>query len=117
MKSTAFQDAYFRFTQLLVTLENSPSFPKLDDVEGKLLHSIALATRSGQALLVGDIIFSNKLGSPATLHKRLGKLIEKDLIQYAEDTDARKKFLELTPKSQKYFNKLGECLLKASTLK
>ena len=117
MKSSTLQDAYFRFTQLLVTLENSPSFPKLDDVEGKLLHTIAIATRSGKLLLVGDLIFANKLGSPATLHRRLGKLIETELIQYAEDADARKKFLELTPKSQKYFNKLGECLMKASTTK
>jgi DNA-binding MarR family transcriptional regulator len=117
MKSSSLQDAYFRFARLLDTLEKAPGFPQLDDLERKLLHAIALTIREKKAPLVGDIIFNNEIGSPATLSRRLSNLHNKKLIQYAEDSDGRKKYLKLTPKSDKYFAMLGELLLAASSPK
>ena len=95
------------------TMEQGPSFPKLDDIERKLLNSIAEASLSGKPYLVSDVIFANSIGSPATLSRRLANLVDKELIVYASFGDNRKKFLELTPKSKKYFSKLGKLILLA----
>lgn len=114
-KRTTLQNAYFRFNKLMETLEQGPAFPRLDDIEKKLLDSIAEASYSGKPYLVSDIIFANDIASPATLSKRLSSLVEKDLIVYSIGDDSRKKFLELTPKSKRYFAKLEELILLASS--
>lgn len=96
-------------------MEQGPAFPKLDDIEKKLLNSIAEASLSGRPFLVSDVIFANNIGSPATLSRRLSSLVDKELIAYAIGDDSRKKFLELTPRSKKYFAKLDELILLASS--
>lgn len=111
---TTIQNAYFRFNKLMETMEQGPSFPKLDDLERKLLNSIAEASLSGKPFLISDVIFANSIGSPATLSRRLTNLVDKELIVYSSYDDNRKKFLELTPKSKKYFAKLNELVLQAS---
>ena len=114
MKASPFQEVYFRFVRLLQALESDSSFPMLDDIERSLLNLIALNANKDKALLVGDIIYLNKSASPATLHRRLSKLARADFIRYGSDPDGRKKYLELTPKSQDYFAKLGQCITSAS---
>ena len=114
-KKTSLQNAYFRFNKLMETMEQGPQFPKLDDLEKKLLDAIAEASYSGNPFLVSDVIFANQIGSPATLSRRLNSLAEKNLIVYSTGDDGRKKFLELTPKSKKYFAKLDELILLASS--
>ncbi len=114
-KRSTLQNAYFRFNKLMETLEQGPAFPKLDDIEKKLLDSIAEASYSGKPFLVSDVIFANQIGSPATLSRRLNSLVEKELIVYSIGDDSRKKFLELTPKSKKYFAKLEELILMAGS--
>ncbi len=114
-KRSTLQNAYFRFNKLMETLEQGPAFPKLDDIEKKLLDSIAEASYSGKPFLVSDVIFANQIGSPATLSRRLNSLVEKELIVYSIGADSRKKFLELTPKSKKYFAKLEELILMAGS--
>jgi DNA-binding MarR family transcriptional regulator len=114
-KKSTLQNAYFRFNKLMETMEQGPGFPKLDDIEKKLLDSIAEASYAGKPFLVSDVIFANQIGSPATLSRRLNSLVDKELIFYAIGSDSRKKFLELTPKSKKYFAKLEELILLASS--
>ncbi len=97
------------------TIEQGLAFPKLDDIEKKLLDSIAEASYAGKPFLVSDVIFANQIGSPATLSRRLNSLVEKELIVYSIGDDSRKKFLELTPKSKKYFAKLEELILIAGS--
>lgn len=113
MQSTLLSDAYLRFVRLLETLEGSPSFPKLDPIEKRLLEFIAIHEQDGKAILVGDVIYLNDIGSPATLHRRLQRLKNHDLVRYGEDIDGRKKYLELTPKAKDYCAKLGKCLMRA----
>jgi DNA-binding MarR family transcriptional regulator len=114
-KKSTLHNAYFRFNKLMETMEQGPGFPKLDDLEKKLLDSIAEASYAGKPFLVSDVIFANQIGSPATLSRRLNSLVDKELIFYAIGSDSRKKFLELTPKSKKYFAKLEELILLASS--
>ncbi|CAN1534127.1 hypothetical protein MCEREM21_01546 [Burkholderiaceae bacterium] len=114
-KKSTLQNAYFRFNKLMETMEQAPHFPKLDDLEKKLLDSIANASYAGKPFLISDVIFANQIGSPATLSRRLNSLVQKELIVYSIGDDSRKKFLELTPKSKKYFAKLDELIVLAST--
>lgn len=108
------QNAYFRFNKLMETMEQGPSFPKLDDIERKLLNSIAEASLSGKPYLISDVIFANSIGSPATLSRRITSLVDKELVVQVSFDDNRKKFLQLTPKAKKYFTKLNELILQAS---
>jgi DNA-binding MarR family transcriptional regulator len=56
-----------------------------------------------------------KIGSPATLQRRLVKLVQMDFIRYRSDVDGRKKYLELTPKAIDYIAKLGQCITAAAS--
>ena len=58
-RRTTLPNAYFRFNKLMETLEQGPAFPKLDDIEKKLLDSIAQASYAGKPFLVSDVIFAN----------------------------------------------------------
>jgi hypothetical protein len=111
VKPSPLQEAYFRFVRLLGALVGGLDFPVLDEVERRLLNFIAM---HATPLLVGDVIFFNRSASPATLNRRLSKLARAGFIRYGSDPDGRKKYLELTPKSQDYFAKLGQCITNAS---
>jgi hypothetical protein len=114
MKPSPFHAVYFRFVRLVEALEGGADFPALGEVERSLLNFIAMHAMLGKSLLVGDVIFLNRAASPATLNRRLSKLAREGFIRYGSDSDGRKKYLELTPKSQNYFTKLGRCISSAS---
>lgn len=116
MKSAFVLNAYLRFTRLLEALEGASKLVRLDDTEKKLLDLVAINYYYGKPLLVSQAIYLSKLGSPATLHRRLSNLQKEDYIRYADDIDGRKKYLELTPKSKDYFAGLGRCVIKAAKL-
>jgi DNA-binding Lrp family transcriptional regulator len=105
---------YLKFTQLLEGLEASLPFPRLDQVEKKLLEFIFAHEKQGKPLLVGDVIYVNAIASQATLHRRIVHLEKEGLIRYGADIDGRKKCIELTPKARDYWAKLGQCVLKAA---
>jgi len=112
----ALHNAYFRFNKLLEALEQGQQFPRLDDLEKKLLNLIAEASYDSKPFLVSDVIFSSSIGSPATLSRRLNSLAKKNLIVYMNGDDGRKKFLELTSKSKKYFTELEKLILLAGKM-
>ena len=73
-------------------LKQAFRLPPLDEVEQSLLNTIASQVAEGKpSLLVGDIIYSKQIGSPATLQRRLSKLAEMEFIRYGSDLDGRKK--------------------------
>lgn len=113
LKSSAITNAYLRFVRLIETLEGASELFQIDAVEKSLLEMIAIHYLEGKPLLVSEAIYLNKLGSPATLHRRLSNLQKYGLIRYGDDPDGRKKYLELTPKSRDYFSTLSKCIIKA----
>jgi hypothetical protein len=114
VKTSPLQEIYFQYVHLLAHLEGGVDFPKVDDIDRSLLNFIAMHAIQGKSLLVGDVIFLNRSASPATLNRRLSKLARAGFIRYGSDPDGRKKYLELTPKSQDYFARLGQCISSAS---
>jgi hypothetical protein len=109
-------ETYLDFVRNTAKLKEASKLPPLDEVEQSLLNTIASQVAEGKpSLLVGDIIYSKQIGSPATLQRRLSKLAEADFIRYGSDPDGRKKYLELTPKAIDYIAKLGQCITAAAS--
>ena len=107
-------ETYLRFVRLAAQLESQSKIPELDEIEKDLLNVIALHLSEDRSLLVSDVIYLKQIGSPATLHRRLSKLVTADLIRFSSDVDGRKKYIELAPKSIDYIARLGECIAAAS---
>ena len=114
MKQSLLGDAYFRFLRLLTILEISPTFPRLDSVDRRLLEFITINESVGRGPLVIEAIYLSDISSPATLHRRIAVLKKQELFRYGDDIDSRKKYLDLTPKAKSYFAELGTCILKSA---
>lgn len=104
-------NAYFRFLQLARAIENLPDTALMDANESALLEAVVLRWHEGQAMTVREAISLAELGSPATLHKRVTRLREKDMLAtYSEPGDRRAKFLVPTDKALEYFDHLGRSM-------
>jgi len=114
VKNKDLQEIYFRFLNLVRSVEELPSFPKLDATESELLNEVASKWKNGERLLVSDAIAKREIGSPATLHARLKQLRDKDMISYVIETDGRKKYIEPTESALKYFSLISNCMIEAT---
>ena len=107
-------DIYLRFLQLSEALRGLPTLPALDPLEEKILEVVARASQNKARLSVKDMMARSELGSPATLHGRIATMCDKGWIMLDETEDARRKQIELTQAALRHFDKLSECLLKAT---
>lgn len=108
-------DAYLRFLQLSRVMTQDTAEP-LGVNEKALLEAIAMAWNTGAPLSVREAISIERLGSPATLHKRLVALRTKGLVwDIAVNGDRRTKRLGPTEKALEYFDKLGKALVMQRT--
>jgi hypothetical protein len=99
--------AYLRFIGLSNALMGQSVY-SLSANQRALLEAIALAWHSGQPMSVREAISLSSLGSPATLHKRLGVLrTEGYLLETYVQGDKRTKWLGPSPKALKFFEKLS----------
>ena len=107
---------YLRFLQLSKAIQNLPDAPLLDANENALLEAIALRWFEQKPMTVREAIGLSNLGSPATLHKRITRLRNRDLVQtYSQADDKRAKFLVPTEKSLAMFNDYGKKMNAALT--
>jgi len=107
---------YLRFLQLAKAIQNLPDAPLLDANENALLEAIALRWFEQKPMTVREAIGLSKLGSPATLHKRITRLRNRDLVQtFSQTDDKRAKFLIPTEKSLAIFNDYGKKMNAALT--
>ena len=114
MKTKDLQEVYFRFLNLVRSIEDLPNFPKLDATENQLLNMVATQWKKGERLLVSDAIAMRQIGSPATLHARLKQLRDKEMINYVIETDGRKKYIEPTDVALRYFSQISDCMVQAA---
>ena len=110
--------SYIRFLKMIDTFDNIKSADQLDSIEESLLDHIALTMFKDQEMLVMDLIGLESLGSKATLHKRIKKLVIKGYIQLIIDTqDERKKNVVLTPKAYRYYERLSQLIDKVAKVR
>ncbi len=113
MTPTPSAEAYFRFLRLCAAIKQAPGHEQLDANHNALLESVALHCFMDQPLAVREAIDQAALGSPATLHKRLQRLIAQELITaQSTEQDRRTKHLVLTQKGLGHFAQLGAHLHK-----
>ena len=108
-KRTPTENAYLRFLQLAKAIQSLPDAPLLDANENALLEAIALRWFENKPMTVREAIGISQLGSPATLHKRITRLRNRDLVQtFNQPDDKRAKYLIPTDKSIAMFKEFGK---------
>jgi hypothetical protein len=109
-----FASAYLRFLQLAKVVQALPDGQEIDANELALLESVVLQWYENQPMTVREAIGLANLGSPATLHKRITRLREKDLLSTLnQEGDRRAKFLIPTERTLDYFQHLGRSMQQA----
>lgn len=109
-----FASAYLRFLQLAKVVQALPDGQDMDANEVALLESVVLRWYENQPMTVREAIGLADLGSPATLHKRITRLREKDMLTTLnQEGDRRAKFLTPTQRTLDYFNNLGQSMQQA----
>lgn len=111
---TPFASAYLRFLQLAKVIQALPSGMEMDANERALLQTVVLRWYENHPMTVREAIGLAELGSPATLHKRITRLREKDMLSTLNlEGDRRAKFLIPTERTLTYFNHLGQSMEQA----
>ncbi|MBM3398728.1 MAG: hypothetical protein FJY28_08845, partial [Betaproteobacteria bacterium] len=86
----------------------------MDANEEALLQAVVLYWFEERPMTVREAIGLTSLGSPATLHKRITRLREKDMLSTLSlAEDRRAKFLIPTRRTLDYFQNLGQSLQQA----
>jgi hypothetical protein len=109
-------NAYLRFLQLAKTIQKLPDAPLFDANEKALLEEIVLNWFEKNPMTVREAINLSALGSPATLHKRITRLRQRDfLMAFNQEDDKRAKFLIPTQKTLALFGDFGKKMNSALT--
>ena len=114
MKKLRPADIYLRFLQLAEAIRGLPSLPELDPLEERILSIVARAQQEQLRLSVRDMMSKHELGAPATVHARLKSMREKGWIMLSDTDDARRKQIELTQAALQHFDRLSQCMLRAT---
>ncbi len=103
--------AYLRFLQLARVIQALPAGMEMDANESALLQAVVLRWYENSPMTVREAIGLSALGSPATLHKRITRLREKDMLSTLnQEGDRRAKFLIPTPRTIEDFSHLGQSM-------
>ena len=109
--NSPFAAAYLRFLQLAKVIQALPDGLEMDANEKALLQAVVLRWYEGQPMTVREAIALDDLGSPATLHKRITRLREKEMLSTLNlEGDRRAKFLIPTQRTLDYFSHLGQSM-------
>jgi DNA-binding IclR family transcriptional regulator len=103
-----------RFLQLTEALRGLPSLPELDPLEERILALVARAQQDQERLSVRDMMSRSELAAPATVHTRLKSMRKKGWIMLTDTEDTRRKQIELTQAALQHFDRLSQCMLRAT---
>ena len=108
---------YFRFLQMVQSVNTLPAGVVLSPVEALLLEEIFLKEQAHQPLTVTEAIELKHLASPSTLHRKLIRLRTMALLNFEHhDKDQRTKYLVLTPTALAHFRALGQAMQKTMAM-
>ncbi len=107
------KSVYLSFVSIEHFLENSSKeMSSLDATEKYLLQIIVLNDHEGKALKITEAMSLRNIASPATIHRKLKKLINLGLIrQDFEGSDRRTKYLIPTSITLTYVDSVAKALV------
>jgi hypothetical protein len=109
--NSPFVSAYLRFLQLARVVQALPDGMEMDANESALLEAVVLRWYENTPMTVREAIGLSELGSPATLHKRITRLRQKEMLNTLNlEGDRRAKFLIPTERTLNYFSHLGQSM-------
>lgn len=109
--NSPFAAAYLRFLQLARVIQALPAGMEMDANESALLEAVVLRWYENSPMTVREAIGLTELGSPATLHKRITRLRQKEMLNTLnQEGDRRAKFLIPTERTLNYFSHLGQSM-------
>lgn len=109
---------YFRFLGLSRSLMPAFGNTLMSPSENQLLEEVAWRALENNAMSVREAIGLSHLGSPATLHKKLRRLRNLELLAVErKDHDRRSKYLIATPLALMYFERWGRAMQSALSAK
>ena len=106
---------YLRFLRIArdVDVQKTP-VKNIDSTALLLLNEIAVQHYDGKNITVTQAMLLTKIASPATVHRKLNKLIEVSLIeQVFEGKNRRTKYLIPTKEAESYFAKMSKAITNA----
>ena len=108
---------YLHFLTLLSVPGDFHELGEFDANHKALFESAVIHWSEGKPLSVLETISQAELGSPATLHKRLQRLIAQDFVKSeCTEADKRTKFISPTHKGIRYMEWVGDKLFKSLPL-
>jgi len=114
--NSPFASAYLRFLQLARVIQALPDGMEMDANESALLEAVVLRWYENTPMTVREAIGLTTLGSPATLHKRITRLRQKEMLNTLNlEGDRRAKFLIPTDRTLEYFSHLGQSMQRVQT--
>lgn len=114
MHKSSYTNSYLQFLSLSHSDAYSHNGKQLDANHTALLETVALKWSHGQPLSVRQAIEQAHLGSPATLHKRLRRLIAHGFLSaHVVKHDHRTKLVKPTDEGLDFFHNRGKQMIKA----
>jgi hypothetical protein len=114
MTTPLMAEPYLQFLALLSAPSDFHAHGEIDANHKALFESAVLNWSLGKPLSVLETISQAKLGSPATLHKRLQRLIAQDFVKSeSKGADKRTKFVSPSHKGISYMDWVGDKLLRS----
>lgn len=87
---SASDNSLFQFFKVMHSYESKPPFVRVGIDAMKLLEHIALQHAAGQPLTVSQAMKLTSIASPSSIHKKIEKLREADLIHHQFSTSNRR---------------------------
>ena len=106
--SSQLSNTYLRFLHQVHRVTKKGRLTDLEPVCSRLLDEIAIQEHGGSPLTVTALMGLSHIASPATLHRKMQRLLQDDLIQLNVDSENRRsKFVVLSKRGHRRYDLLS----------
>lgn len=108
---------YLQFLRQVHHVTRKGRLSDLEPVCSRLLDEIAIEDHAGSPLTVTALMSLSPIASPATLHRKMQRLLEQGLIDLVVDADnKRSKLVVLSKKGRRHYELLSTLMGEACTV-
>lgn len=108
---TTNRQMYVRFLHATLMLEAEKKLQDIDLMELKLLEMLAVASEAEKPMTVGEAMSTDRIASPATLHRKIRSLIDTGYVTSEfVGKNRRTRYLIPTEKADAFFSQMGTAM-------